>query len=101
MSIGGHSVDHVDLASLSAAQQRHEIDGCLVALRVHAHINADTYAYPGGTFNRATESVLEKEPIAIAFTTDHSHVLGLDRRLEETRIRMLPGALQPLQAPHE
>lgn len=87
MSIGGHSVQHVDLASLSPARQLYQIDGCLTALRDHG-IDADTYAYPGGTFNRATEAILTKEPIAFAFTTDPSHRLGMDPQFEITRLRV-------------
>lgn len=89
MSIGGHNVDHIDLAKLTPAQQRREIEDCLQALRAHADIIADTYAYPGGTFDRATERVLEKEPVKLAFTTDASHELGFDPRLEIARIRVL------------
>ncbi len=87
MSIGGHSVEHVSLASLSPEAQRDEIEGCLAALHEHG-IDADTYAYPGGTFDRATETVLEKEPIALAFTTDPSHRLGMEPRFELTRLRV-------------
>ena len=87
MSIGGHSVQHVDLASLSPARQHFQIDGCLTVLRDHG-IDADTYAYPGGTFNRATEAILTKEPVALAFTTDPSHRLGVDPQFEITRLRV-------------
>lgn len=87
MSIGGHSVQHVDLASLSPARQHFQIDGCLTALRDHG-IDADTYAYPGGTFNRATEAILTKEPVALAFTTDPSHRLGMDPQFEISRLRV-------------
>ena len=70
-------------------------------MQQHAHIAADTYAYPGGTFNRTTEKILATEPVALAFTTDRSHVLGIDPRFEITRIRIGPGALPPLHAPRE
>lgn len=99
MSIGGHNVDHVDLSALRPEQQRREIEGCLEALRVHAGIAADTYAYPGGTFNRATERILEGEPVELAFTTDPSHELGDDARFEVARIRIVPsGSLSRLSA---
>jgi peptidoglycan/xylan/chitin deacetylase (PgdA/CDA1 family) len=101
MSIGGHSVDHINLAALSKSRQRREIDGCLAALRAHAHVNADTYAYPGGTFNRVTESILATEPIELAFTTDPSHVLGVAPRFEEPRVRIKPGVFPRLPSPRE
>lgn len=88
MSIGGHSVEHVDLAALPAAQQKVQIEGCLTALRERAGISADTYAYPGGTFNRATLAILSKEPIELAFTTDPSHRIGIDPRFEIPRLRI-------------
>ncbi len=87
MSIGGHSVEHVDLAALSPQQQRSEIEGCLAALAQHG-VTADTYAYPGGTFNRATEAILAKEPVALAFTTDASHRIGIYARFEIARLRV-------------
>lgn len=87
MSIGGHSVMHIDLAALTIEQQRAEIEGCLAALHAHG-INADTYAYPGGTFNRATEMILAKEPVALAFTTDPSHEIGDQPRFEIARLRV-------------
>jgi peptidoglycan/xylan/chitin deacetylase (PgdA/CDA1 family) len=87
MSIGGHSVEHVDLASLTMEQQRAEIEGCLAALRAHG-VSVDTYAYPGGTFNRATEMILTKEPVALAFTTDPSHEIGDQPRFEIARLRV-------------
>ncbi len=88
MSIGGHNVEHVDLASLTANAQKAQIDGCLTALRERAGISADTYAYPGGTFNRATIAILAKEPIELAFTTDPSHRIGIEPRLEIPRLRI-------------
>ena len=88
MSIGGHSVQHVDLAALTARAQRAQIEGCLASLQENAGINADTYAYPGGTFNRATEAILAKEPITLAFTTDPSHQLGMQPRFEVARLRI-------------
>jgi peptidoglycan/xylan/chitin deacetylase (PgdA/CDA1 family) len=90
MSIGGHNVNHVDLAALTRSQQRRQINGCLQALRTHAQIEADTYAYPGGTFNRTTELIMEGEPIELAFTTDRSHALGIDSRFEVARLRIKP-----------
>ncbi len=88
MSIGGHNVEHVDLSSLTPAQQRTQIDGCLSALRERAGISADTYAYPSGMFNRATLAILSTEPIELAFTTDPSHRIGLVPRFEIPRLRV-------------
>ena len=88
MSIGGHNVQHVDLAKLSPAQQKAQIEGCLSSLRERAGISADTYAYPSGMFNRATLKILAKEPIELAFTTDPSHRLGIAPRFEVTRLRV-------------
>jgi peptidoglycan/xylan/chitin deacetylase (PgdA/CDA1 family) len=88
MSIGGHNVEHVDLSSLTPAQQKAQIDGCLLALRERAGIAANSYAYPSGMYNRATLAILSKEPIELAFTTDPSHRIGIVPRLEIPRVRV-------------
>lgn len=88
MSIGGHNVEHVDLAALTASQQRYQIEGCLAALREHAGIEADTYAYPSGSFNRKTLAILATEPITLAFTTDPSRRIGVEPRFEIPRLRV-------------
>lgn len=88
MSFGGHSVDHIDLAALSAAQQRAQIDGSLDALAAHLGSRPDAYAYPAGTFDRTTETVLDSTAVALAFTTDASFQIGAERRFELSRIRV-------------
>ncbi len=88
MSIGGHSVEHIDLAALTPQAQRAQIEGCLTSLHERAGIDADTYAYPGGTFNRTTEAILAKEPVELAFTTDPSHQIGIEPRFEIPRLRV-------------
>lgn len=88
MGFGGHSVDHIDLAHLSYAQQSYQIIHCLDALRVHG-IAADAYAYPSGAFDRTTESVLARSEIALAFTTDPRFEINASPQFEVPRIRVI------------
>jgi peptidoglycan/xylan/chitin deacetylase (PgdA/CDA1 family) len=91
MSFGGHSVNHIDLAQLSPAQQSRQIDGCITALEAHLHSTPVAYAYPSGAFDRTTEALLASSPIELAFTTDPVFELHDDPQYEIPRIRVLRG----------
>jgi peptidoglycan/xylan/chitin deacetylase (PgdA/CDA1 family) len=57
--IGGHTVDHVDLPTVSPAQARQEICADRDTLLQHG-LAATDFAYPYGTFNPAVESIVQE-----------------------------------------
>ena len=74
MALGGHSHKHNVLSSLSDEEQENEISTCMTLLRQHT--NKQQYwpfSYPFGkpnTFNEKTIQLLQKENIAIAYTSE-------------------------------
>lgn len=57
--IGGHTVDHVDLTTLSASEARQEICADRDALLQHGLAVTD-FAYPDGEFNSGVESIVQE-----------------------------------------
>lgn len=57
--IGGHTVDHVDLPTVSADQARHEICADRDTLLQHGLAVTD-FAYPYGDFNSGVESIVQE-----------------------------------------
>ena len=66
------------LPPLSVARQRVQIDGSLDILRRIWVTGPDAYVYPGGTFHRTTETVLDSARVALASTTDASFRIGAE-----------------------
>jgi peptidoglycan/xylan/chitin deacetylase (PgdA/CDA1 family) len=105
MSIGGHSLDHIDLSALDPAEQRHQIGTDLRDIVRYAHVIPLSFAYPGGTFDRATVRALRSLGILFGFTTDPRNARPLDRRyaiprervLDDTTIAGFEGLLQSMR----
>ena len=57
--VGGHTVDHVDLTSVTASQARQEICADRNTLLQHGLAVTD-FAYPFGNFNAAAESIVQE-----------------------------------------
>ena len=57
--VGGHTVDHVDLPTVSPSQARQEICADRDTLLQHG-LAATDFAYPYGTFNGAVESIVQE-----------------------------------------
>jgi peptidoglycan/xylan/chitin deacetylase (PgdA/CDA1 family) len=70
MSIECHGVDHLDLSTLTAKEQTHQIDDCVRALRVHLQGTVLAVAYPSGNFNAQTIVIERRAGVLFGFTTD-------------------------------
>ena len=88
MEIGGHGVMHLDLSTMTSAQQTAQIDGCITALQRRLRIRVRSYAYPSGRLNRATLAIVARAGIALAVTTDPIYVIPPQNRYELTRLRV-------------
>ncbi|MBV8245187.1 MAG: polysaccharide deacetylase family protein [Candidatus Eremiobacteraeota bacterium] len=91
MDVGAHGVMHVDLASLTPAQQAFQIDGSIAALQRNANLGVVSYAYPSGRFNHTTEEILEHTAVRLAFTTDPVYTRGHRDQFDLTRVRVKGG----------
>ncbi|MBI1348119.1 polysaccharide deacetylase family protein [bacterium] len=77
MTIGGHTVTHPILATLTAEQQDYEVGECLRRIRKELGTLIDTFSYPVGgqsSFNIHTRKALEKHGVRWAFTFIGGHI---------------------------
>jgi peptidoglycan/xylan/chitin deacetylase (PgdA/CDA1 family) len=67
MTIGGHTVNHPVLTSLSPEEQRAEIVGCRRRVEAEVGERMTVFAYPAGDFDEVTRSCLTDEGVEFAF----------------------------------
>ena len=87
ITIGSHTIDHSDLPTLTADQQRHEIiDGKAELERELGHGVSD-FAYPYGDYNATTIAIVKQAGFTTAVTTALGTLQSTDNRYNLTRIR--------------
>jgi peptidoglycan/xylan/chitin deacetylase (PgdA/CDA1 family) len=87
ITIGSHTIDHPDLATETAAQQRTEIiDGKTQLEQQLGHSVAD-FAYPYGEYNSTTISIVRQAGFSTAVTTTPGTLQSPSNRYTLTRIR--------------
>jgi peptidoglycan/xylan/chitin deacetylase (PgdA/CDA1 family) len=91
MSIECHGVDHVDLASLDAAEQTYQIDGCVRSLREHLRVSVLAFAYPSGGFDSETIRLVRQAGMLLGFTTDPRFQRDPRSPYQIARVRVLSG----------
>jgi|SRR5579872_1850050 len=69
MEIACHGVEHLDLSTMTADEQRHEVAGCIRSLQRHLGGSVTDYAYPSGQYNSQTLKLMAAYGIRAAFTT--------------------------------
>ncbi len=69
VTIGGHTLDHENLASLSAAQQQREIVDSKIQTEQELGHPIDAFAYPYGDFNAITIQIVAQAGYTTAVTT--------------------------------
>ncbi|HSX02269.1 MAG TPA: polysaccharide deacetylase family protein [Candidatus Saccharimonadia bacterium] len=69
ITIGGHTLDHPNLASLSADDQRHEIIDSKTQLEQELGHPIRDFAYPYGNYNATTIQIVQEAGYATAVTT--------------------------------
>jgi peptidoglycan/xylan/chitin deacetylase (PgdA/CDA1 family) len=67
MTIGGHTVTHPVLPSLSPEDQRAEIAGCRKRIEAELGERMTAFAYPGGRFDAVTRECVAAEGVEVAF----------------------------------
>lgn len=88
--IGAHTLDHLDLASLSEDSQRHQIAGSkeLIEQQIGAPVTA--FCYPSGKYNSTTVRLVKEAGFTSATTTKPGVVRPGDDPFTYQRIRMNP-----------
>ncbi len=92
--IGAHSLSHPDMASLSYAACRTEIDGSRTRLEGIIGAPVDTFAYPFGRYGPAAVAAVRDSGMRAALTTGS----GRWRRFELTRAMVSNGDPYPVVA---
>ncbi len=90
VEIGGHTVDHSALASLSTDRMKFEIEQNKEDLEKEFHIHLVSFAYPYGSFDVRTLREVEQAGYKTAVTT----LPGVDMKVKERYLlpRIRPGA---------
>lgn len=90
-SIGSHTVNHLDLRTLSESQQESELRDSKKIMEERLGIKIISFCYPAGKYNKTTLSLLKKHDYKMAFTTDSGRVHTGDDMLELSRVRISGG----------
>ncbi len=69
MTIGSHTVDHLELSKLSLAEQKNEIFQSKAKIESELGTSVDYFCYPNGKFNQTTLSLLRQAGYKLAVTT--------------------------------
>ncbi len=88
MEIGAHTMDHFDLAKMSADHQRQEIEGSKKAIEAEIGKPVLSLAYPTGRYNKDTVAIVRAANIPYAVTTLAGVATQNSKHLELPRVRM-------------
>jgi peptidoglycan/xylan/chitin deacetylase (PgdA/CDA1 family) len=86
--LADHTMDHVDLQTLSEADARIEIRSAADAIEALVGIRPTTLAYPYGHTDAAVEAAARREGIELAFTTRYGSTEGPADVLDAPRLRI-------------
>ncbi len=90
MDIGSHTLDHLDLTTLSAASLDNELKGSSQALSQRLGHPIYWFCYPSGKVNAVVERALGQSGYLLATTTWNGVHQSSDAPFELTRLRMRP-----------
>jgi len=88
ISIQSHTVNHLDLRTLSPAQQKQELAASKAEIENRLQSKVNFFCYPSGKYNIATLSLLKDLGYEMAVTTAYGKVKLGDNFLELKRVRI-------------
>ena len=86
--VGCHGAHHLDLSTLTRAEQTKEIGDCLDKVAAHAGARPATYAYASGKYDATTLALLRGFGILAAVTEHYGTVHDMHDALEWPRVRV-------------
>ena len=89
--IAAHTISHVDLTTLDAAQLRHEVAGSRSWLQHAFGVPVDFFCYPSGRYNAAVEAAVRRAGYEGATTTNPGEASPRDDPFALPRVRVTPG----------
>lgn len=90
-SIGSHTVNHFDLATLSPAQQNVQLTKSKEILEQHLNTRVSALCFPSGKFNNNTLTIMPEVGYKLGFTTQQGKVRFGDNPLTLKRLRISGG----------
>src|SRR5262249_46657861 len=88
IEIGSHTVDHVELPTLSQAQATKELVGSRRALERHLGHPVQWFAYPAGRFDATAVQRVRDAGYVLAVTTEPGSDHSAQQPLELSRVRI-------------
>ncbi|HVW66149.1 MAG TPA: polysaccharide deacetylase family protein [Candidatus Peribacteraceae bacterium] len=88
MDIEAHTVSHLNLSSLSHAQQEHEIKDSIAAIDDALHIHVLALAYPAGRYNADSMKICREAGMKFAVTTHLGVATDKYNTMELPRVRI-------------
>lgn len=88
MDVASHTVDHVELPSLSAQQRMRELRDSRRALERHLGHPVYWFAYPAGRFDATSEVAVREAGYLLAYTTAHGSTISSATPMAEPRVRV-------------
>ncbi len=89
--IGAHTVNHVDLTTLSYSSAYHEIDASAESLRQWLGAPVSTFAYPSGKFDQKIADAVRELHFADAVTTNPGRLAASENPYQLPRYRIMRG----------
>jgi peptidoglycan/xylan/chitin deacetylase (PgdA/CDA1 family) len=87
ITIGGHTIDHENLATLSPSDQQFEIDASKSGIESELGHPIYDFAYPYGAYDATTVSLVQQAGYTTAVSTDPGEYQSLDNVYTLGRIR--------------
>jgi peptidoglycan/xylan/chitin deacetylase (PgdA/CDA1 family) len=87
ITIGGHTIDHLALSTLSVADQKREIENSKIGIEKEIGHQIYDFAYPYGSYDSDTVSLVEGAGYRTAVTTVPGVYQSLDHIYTLSRIR--------------
>lgn len=91
VDFASHTVQHLDLNALTAAQQKQELIASKQWLDQHLHQNTSMLCYPAGRANRTTHRLAKQAGYQVALTTTEGVAQLSQGRYNLSRLRITPG----------
>jgi peptidoglycan/xylan/chitin deacetylase (PgdA/CDA1 family) len=89
--IDAHTINHLDLTTLSAADAWHEIDGSRIALRDDFHVPVDFFCYPSGRYDAAVVADVRRAGYLGATTVNYGLARPTSNPFTLPRVRVNGG----------
>jgi hypothetical protein len=76
VTIGNHTLNHVDISTLALKEAKRELQGCNYELMKLSNYNSQIFSYPFGRYNKDVLELLKNENFILAASTQSTYITG-------------------------